>query len=310
VLAPTTKTISRRPSFARTTRGQQSLLGWLFMLPSALFFLLFFIAPFLFIVYVSFHNWNILTPMTPAGWSNYTALLQDSTFQKVAFNTALYTIGSLVFIPPLGLAIAVLLNAKVRLQGLWRTLFFSPALISQVALALIWGALLNPEFGPINNVLISFGISPQQWLSSPSEVLWVIVAITAWQSMGYYAVIYLAGLQGVPKDLTDAARIDGAGSWLSFWHVTFPQLRETNTFVWIILTINSLQIFIPIYVLTGGGPNEASNSILLHIYNQAFQYLTLGPASAMSVVLFVAILIVSVVEIMIMMRGGMNNAEG
>jgi multiple sugar transport system permease protein len=290
-------------------RRQQSRMAWLFMSPSVLFFLVFFIAPFFFIVYVSFHNWNMLTPMTPAGLANYAALLSNATFQEVAWNTALYTIASLVFIPPLGLVIAVLLNARVRLQGLWRTLFFSPVLISQVALALIWGALLNPEFGPINNILVSLGVPAQQWLSSPSEVLWVIVAITAWQSMGYYAVIYLAGLQGVPSELKEAARVDGASTWRSFWHVTFPQLRETNTFVFIILTINSLQIFIPIYVLTGGGPNEASDSILLYIYNQSFQYLNMGQASAMSVVLFVATLLVSVVEVSIMMRRGWADAS-
>jgi multiple sugar transport system permease protein len=290
-------------------RRQQSLMAWLFMSPTTLFFLVFFIAPFFFIVYVSFQNWNMLTPMTAAGLSNYTAVLGNTTFQQVAWNTALYTIASLVVIPPLGLVIASLLNAEVRLQGLWRTLFFSPVLISQVALALIWGALLNPSFGPINNILLSLGIPAQQWLSSPSEVLWVIVVITAWQSMGYYAVIYLAGLQGVPRDLKEAAQVDGATTWRSFWRVTFPNLRETNTFVFIILTINSLQIFIPIYVLTGGGPNEASNSILLYIYNQSFQYLNMGQASAMSVVLFLAILLVSIVEVAIMMRRSWGNAS-
>lgn len=293
----------------RTMRGQQTLTAWLLTSPTTLFFLIFFIAPFFFIVYVSFHNWNMLAPMTPAGLSNYIAVLTNSTFQQVAWNTALYTIASLVVIPPLGLAIAVLLNARVRLQGLWRTIFFSPVLISQVALALIWGALLNPEFGPINNILISLGIPAQQWLSSPSEVLWVIVAITAWQSMGYYAVIYLAGLQGISRDLKEAAQVDGATTWRNFWYITFPNLRETNTFVFIILTINSLQIFIPIYVLTGGGPNEASNSVLLYVYNQSFQYLNMGQASAMSVVLFVAVLLVSIVEVAIMMRRSWTDAS-
>jgi multiple sugar transport system permease protein len=304
---PETRPVIRRRH--RSMRQQQSTFAWLLMSPTTLFFLVFFIAPFLFIVWVSFHTWNMLSPMTAAGLSNYSAVLTNSTFQQVAWNTALYTIASLVFIPPLGLAIAALLNTSARLMGLWRTLFFSPVLISQVALALIWGSLLDPEFGPVNNVLLSLGIPAQQWLSSPSEVLWVIVAITAWQSMGYYAVIYLAGLQGVPRQLRESAQVDGATNWRSFWHVVFPNLRETNTFVFIVLTINSLQIFIPIYVLTGGGPNEASNSILLYIYNQSFQYLNMGQASAMSVVLFLAILLVSVVEVAIMMRRSWGNAS-
>lgn len=299
----------------RTRRGGGSTsvrvrpwVPWAFLAPVILFFLVFFIAPFGFVIYVSFHTWNMLSPMQWVGLSNYSNLLADPIFRQVVENTALFTIASLVVVPGLAILIALLLSTRVRFHGIWRTLFFSPMLTSQVAIALIWGFLLNPIYGPIDALVAALGFPVQQWLYAPNEVLWVIVAISTWQTVGYYAVIYLAGLQSIPNELYEAASLDGATPTAAFRHVTLPMLKETHLFVWVILTINSLQIFIPIYILTGGGPANSSNVILLYIYNTAFHYLNMGSASAMSVVLFLVILLASFVEVGLIGRRGWQGA--
>jgi ABC-type sugar transport system permease subunit len=278
---------------------RRDLAGWLFVAPVLIFSAIFFLGPLLFAMVLSLHQWDMISPVTQMTWvgfRHYVRLLQDPLFRLVLRNTFAYTLGSLVFIPPLSLGIAFLLNARVRLQWLWRTLYFTPVVTSTVALSIVWTHLFDQNFGPVNALLGYLHLPVQPWLSSPTEAMLIVISLSVWQSLGYYAIIFLAGLQGIPQELYEASSLDGAGRWAQFRYITIPLLRMTTLFVLVIITINALQVFVPIFVITNGGPVDTTNVVVLRMYDVAFNYLQMGTASAMAMILFIIVLICTLIQ--------------
>ncbi len=294
-LRPVVKAGSGRAGYLR----RQDMAGWFFVAPVLLFSVVFFLGPLIFAVILSLHNWDMLSPVTQMTWvglKHYILLLEDPLFQLILRNTMLYTLGSVIFIPPLALGVALLLNARVRFQWVWRTLYFTPVVTSTVAVSIVWQHLFDPNFGPVNALLGMMHLPMQQWLSSPTEAMPVVISLSVWQSLGYYAIIFLAGVQGVPQELYEASSLDGATRWAQFRYITVPLLRLTILFVLVIITINALQVFVPIFVMTNGGPVDSTNVVVLRMYDVAFNYLQMGPASAMAMILFAIVLVCTLIQ--------------
>jgi multiple sugar transport system permease protein len=216
--------------------------------------------------------------------------VQDDLFKKSLQITTIYTALTVPVGTILALVIAMMLNQKVKLLSFWRTVYYLPAVVSGVAVALIWGWVLQPDYGLLNSFLRSVGISGPGWFLSED---WAIIglALTALWGSGTNMLLYLAGLQSIPTELTEAAKIDGAGPWAVFWHVTIPLLTPTIFFNVIINIIYSYQVFTNAYVLTNGGPNNATLTMVLYLYRQAFQLFHFGYASAVAWALFIIILV-------------------
>lgn len=266
------------------------LTGYKFLAPSFVVLLVFILTPVLFSLYLSFHSWNIVSSAKPfVGLTNFEALLSDRYFWSAFLNTAIYSLHV-----PIGMALAlllaVLMSQNIRGGRILRSLYFLPSVSSFVAVALVWKWLYHPQFGLFNYALGLFGIPPLDWLAHPSTALLSVMVLSIWMTVGYQMIIFLAGLQGIPGELYEAATVDGAGVIRRFWHITIPLLRPTTFFVLVTSIIASFQVFTLIYVMTQGGPVRSTDVVVFHIYQNAWEYLRMGYASAMSWVLFLVIL--------------------
>jgi multiple sugar transport system permease protein len=268
----------------------------MFLAPSAVPLLMFTIAPMVSALWISLHKWNLLTPMSWVGLDNYTRLVGDSDTRAALLHTVLFLLGYLPIVYFLGLTLAVGLNRRFRGRNLLRSVYFLPVVTSWVVVALTWKWLLNPANGLVNHVLSLVGISGPGWWSSPHWAIPSTVVASVWKDAGFVMVILLAGLQAIPEEFRDAARVDGANAWQSFWRVTFPLLTPSSYFVLVISLISGFQVFDQIYVMTGGGPAGSSRPIVEEIYDLTFRYGDVGGASALSWLLFALILVVTVVQ--------------
>jgi ABC-type sugar transport system permease subunit len=277
--------------------------GYAFISPWLIGGLVFLLIPMLFSLVLSFSSWNMLEPAQFVGLGNFQTMAQDGQFWKSLNVTLLYTLFSV----PLGilgaLALALLLNTKIRGLGVFRTLYYLPAVASTVAASLIWMRLFNPENGLLNGILAALHLNPLMhalgltdptkgyvdWLGSEKTALASLVIMSVW-GIGGSMVIFLAGLQGIPQSYYDAAAVDGATVWHKFRHVTLPLLTPTIFFTLIIGVIGSFQVFTQGFVMTQGGPNNATLFYVLYLYENAFQFLKMGYASALAWVLFLIIL--------------------
>lgn len=230
---------------------------------------------------------------------NYRFIFSDSVFQQSLIVSAVYSL----IVNPLQIAIALmlalLLNTKSRLIGLWRTLILLPAAVPLSVSAVIWGIGLRPD-GPINAMLIAIGISPQRFLTSPDQALWSIILIVSWVGIGYWMTFLLAGLQEIPKSLYEAVRIDGANRWQTFRYVTLPQLRRTLTFVLVANTVANFLVFAPVQILTQGGPRGSTNLIMNEIFTLGFVQGDRSSAAAATVVLVTVVLAVVLIQFRLM----------
>ncbi|MBN1351379.1 extracellular solute-binding protein [candidate division KSB1 bacterium] len=270
--------------------------GYGFLLPSIVLFLVFILTPILFSLYLSMHQWNIINPDKPfVGLANYIEAFQDRYFLNALKNTALFTLQVPVGMM-LSLAVALMMNQQIKGVYFLRTLYFLPSVTSFVAIAMVWQWAYHPQLGLINYVLSFFSINAQDWLTHPDTALISIMIMTIWLGIGYQMVIFLAGLQGIPDFLYDAARIDGASLWQRFVHITLPMLQPTTFFVLVTSIISSFQVFTSVYVMTQGGPSRSTDVVVYHIYQNAWEYLKMGYASAMSWILFVVILIATLIQ--------------
>jgi multiple sugar transport system permease protein len=182
----------------------------------------------------------------------------------------------------------------------WRLLFFLPVITSAVAMSLVWQYIFDPTYGPLNELLKAFGLAPQGWIMSTKLSLVSVVIVSLWQGIGYHAIIYLAGLQGISEDYYEAAKIDGAGAWRRLLSITIPLLKPTSVFVLVMVAINAFQAFTQFYVMTNGGPMDSSNVLGLYIYQTAFDFLNMGKAASMSVIMFVLVIAFSFVQFKMM----------
>lgn len=275
----------------------KEITAYLFILPDLLIFAIFIGFPVFFAFYMSLHRWEIFSDPIFIGLQNYAKLLKDELFLNSVKNTFIFALGYVpgaVFIP---LFIGLILHQKwFRGATLIRTIYFLPVVTGWVEIAVIWQWILNPETGLLNYFLSFLGIPKQYWLSSPALAMPTVITLTVWKVIGFNLVIYAAGLKGIPDQLYEAARVDGATGWRLFRYVTWPLLKSTTFFVMVLSLIGSFQVFAPVYVLTEGGPNYTTDVMVYFIYNNAFQYFRMGYASAMAYVLFLIVFTFSMIQ--------------
>ena len=275
----------------RSGRRRQTGTAYLFLVPGLLLFAVFRLYPLLEGLRLSFTNARLgRATYQFVGLANYARLADDTRFGVSLWNTAFYTVASTLPVLAIPLALAIALNRGVALRTWLRSAFFFPFTLSVVTVGLTWLWLLDPVVGPFNYYLRSLGFPVRSWLADPSTAMWTIILTTVWWVAGYYLVIYLAGLQDIPRELYEAAAIDGATGWRSFWAITLPLLRPVLLFVFVTHIIGSFQIFGQVFILTQGGPGDATRTAVQHLYETAFQnFFHFGSASAMAWVLFAVI---------------------
>lgn len=280
---------------------RRNIVGWLFIMPWFLGFLIFSLGPFLSSLYLSFTSWELIGPANWVGTRNFTTLFtQDLRFTKTLFNSLYYTVFYVPLTMALAFFIAILLNEQVRGRAFFRTAFYLPSVSSGVGTMLLWVWLLNND-GLVNYFLRMVGIHGPNWLGSTQWAMPSLILMSLW-GVGGTMIIYLAGLQGIPQYLYEAVSIDGGGAWAKLWHVTIPQMTPSIFFTMIIGVIDSLQVFTAAYVMTEGGPADSTLFYLLYLYYQAFRYFRMGYASAMAWMLFSLILVLTIVQLRLARR--------
>lgn len=285
------------PPLHITYRSKLSFTGFLFVVPALVFFSIFAFWPMINAFYLSLFNYDMLTTKQFIGLGNYAALMESPVFISSLKTTAIYAFGVSVPIWILSLVVAMLLNQKLRLRTFFRAIFFSPMVMPLVILAVIWSLLYHP-FGPINSVLLSPFIKDlPAWLKSSQHALLAVIIMAIWRATGYYAVVFLAGLQNIPNEYYEAARLDGANTWAVFWNITWPLLMPTTSFVVVVSIINALRHFDAIWVMTGGGPGDATRVLAVLIYETGLSYFRMGRASAMSVILFIFVMGFTIIQL-------------
>lgn len=288
-----------KPMTRARRRLRDNLVAYSFIAPNFLGFAVFTLGPILFAIALAFMSWDGSNEMRFVGLGNFWYLFEDDSFKTAFWNTILYTALTVPLTMVCALILAVFLNQRVFGRDFFRTVMFFPYVASLVAVAVVWNMIFNPAMGPFNMLLVTLGLDPAHvpgWSADKDWAMITVILFSVWKNMGYYMVIYLAGLQGINPDLYEAAGIDGANSWDKFRHITIPQLRSTTFFVVIMLTIQCFKVFDQIYMLTQGGPGSSTLVLVYHIYNEAFISWDLGYASMIALVLFVLVLIVTIVQ--------------
>ncbi len=267
--------------------------------PIMLLFFVFAFLPIGMTMYLSLFRYSPLDMSSPfIGLRNYTfAFSTDKTFQLSLGNTIKFVLIAVPLNLVLTLPIAMGLNALPRFKALFRTVYFVPAIASLVAVVFVWSFMFEPGEGLINVFLRSIGLRSISWLREPGYAMIALVIVTVWQDMGYNTIVFLAGLQTIPNSLYDAAKVDGANARQRFVHITLPLLQRTTLFVTVLTTLSYMQVFIPMQIMTDGGPLNSTRTIVLHIYQQAFEYVKMGYASALAVVLLAMLLVITLVQL-------------
>jgi len=265
-------------------------------MPYIISFLLFAAFPLVFSFILIFHKWNIITPMEFVGMRNFVRLFQDIQFFKAIGNTLVFLLIHIPLQIIAALLLAVFLNQKIKFRGFFRALFFLPVIISGVVITLLWNQLYNFETGLFNLLLLKLGFTRIPWINDPSWAMPSIAIMATWKNVGLYIVLFLVGLQGIPKYLYEAADIDGATSVQKFFHITVPALNSTMVLVIILSTIGGFSLFIEPFVMTGGGPMGSTLSAMLYIYNQAFYFGHMGYAATLGIFFAVIVLIVVLIQ--------------
>ncbi len=288
---------TRRSVQLRRNRVRYALVVLAFLLPSAIPLLAFTLGPMVAALWVSLNQWNLLGPMKFVGLGNYSKLLSDPQTGGVFLHTLYYVIGYLPIVYVGGLALALALNTALKGRSLLRGVYFLPVVTSWIVVALVWRWLLSPTSGVVNRVLGLLGIAGPGWWTDPNWAMPSIIIASAWKDLGFVMIILLAGLQAIPTDMYDASKMDGAGWWRRLFSITLPLLSPSTFFVLVISLINGFQVFDQVYAMTGGGPNGASEVVVEQIYDMTFRYGEAGEASALSWILFVVILAVTVIQV-------------
>ena len=282
---------------SRRMRRRAILVGWSFILPNFVGFALFTLIPVIAAFVLAFMNWDAYNPPTFAGFKNFVRLFADDSFHVALGNTLLYALGHVPLTLAFSLGLAILLNQKLRGIAFFRVAIFFPYITSLVAIAIVWNMLFDPTNGPINQFLHAIGIANAPgWTSSTAWALPAVIITSVWRDMGYYMVLFLAGLQAIPNEYYEAAEMDGAGRWRKFWSITLPSLRPTTFLVLVLLSVSSFKVFDLIFVMTQGGPGRATLVLSQLIYQDGIINGQFGYSSAISLVLFLIVLIVTVFQ--------------
>jgi ABC-type sugar transport systems, permease components len=297
---------SRQQASAGSKRRRNSLRGWrenvagyLFVAPMFIGTSVLVLFPILASVVLSFTNWNIVSGFKKAsfvGFANYQSILSDAIFLKSLGNNLLILLAIPVTLT-IALTLAVLINRYIYLKDLFKIIYFMPFISSAVAVAIVFRVLFHPTRGPINQILMSLGVeNPPGWIADPKFALVSVMLIMIWTGIGFNMIIYLAGLQNIPKELYESAQIDGASSWTQFTRITVPLVSPTTFLLLVAGIISSFKIFDLILVLTNGGPGNATITPVVYLYQKAFLELKTGYASAVSMIIFVIILLITLLQ--------------
>jgi len=293
----------------RWYRSREARIAYLFLLPATIVFIVFTAFPFFHSLYLSFHKWAILTPNRPfVGLANYQNLFTNKDFWNTVRNTLIYSIGVIPGTTACSLGIALLLWRGIKGRNLLRTVYFLPVITSLVVVAIVWSRIFDAQYGLLNQLLNLVGINGPAWFYKPGWAMLAIIITAIWKHAGYYAVIFLAGLHGIPKVYYECAELDGANSRQQFFHITLPLLRRLTALVMVMLTIASFKVFTLVDVMTGGGPMKSTEMLVNYLYRQGFQSLRMGYASAVAWVLFLVILLISLFQMKYI--GGKRDAIG
>lgn len=298
-MATTASTVGAMPMRRRWGRGymfERRLAAILFVLPSLLFLAVFVIYPIFSAFHLSLHRYSLLEAPVWDGFANYQRLLEDDRFLKALGNTLLFALMTVPVGTAISLLLAILINLPLRGIFFFRTAYYLPVVTSFVAVSFIWLWIYEPQFGILNRLLEAAGLPTFAWLRDPNTAMLSIAILSIWKNAGYNMIIFLAGLQGVPEYLYEAAEIDGAGPVQRFWHITMPMLSPTTFFVFVVYFIGALQMFTQSWILTQGGPLDSTLTVVYLIYQNGFEFLKMGSAAAMSVILFIIIAIVTFIN--------------
>lgn len=286
-----------RRSFRLTERRREYLAFLALVLPNMTLLAIWTFWPFFYSVYLSLTNWNLLRPEYDIVWlDNYAALLRSPEFWQITKNTVIFAAGTVVVGLALSLALAVLLNQWLVGRGLWRLIVFSPYITTTAAMALVWSAMYTPKYGIFSNLFALFGLDFPNVLADTKLVLPALMMVAIWKSLGFSTVVFLAALQGVDRSLKEAAAIDGANHWQTFWNVTFPAITPITYFLVITGMIGAFKSFDIVAVMTRGDPSNASNLLVYQIYREAFSFQRFGYASSLAVILFVVLMIITYLQ--------------
>ena len=268
-------------------------LPYLLVSPYLIFVIIFVVFPVLFCFFLTFNKWNIISPMKFIGIDNYSRLFHDRLFWKAIGNTVKFLLLHIPLQLIVSLLLAYLLNQKIKAASFFRASFFMPVIVSGVVVTILWQQLLGFDFGLINKMLMGVGITKIGWLVDPDVAIYSIAVMATWKNVGLYVILFLVGLQTVPTQYYEAAKMEGATRWQQFYHITLPMINPTIFMVVILSTIGGFSLFIEPYIMTGGGPLNTTLSAVLYIYKQAFQYYNMGYSATLG--FFYAIMIMTVV---------------
>jgi multiple sugar transport system permease protein len=272
---------------------KKNVLPYLLVSPYLLFVLVFVVFPVLFCFFLTFNKWNIIAPMHFIGLANYTRLFHDRLFWKAIGNTLKFLLLHIPLQLAVSLFLAQLLNQKIRAIAFFRASFFMPVIVSGVVVTILWQQLFGFDSGLINRMLMATGMNKVGWLVNPDIAIYSIAVMATWKNVGLYVILFLVGLQTVPTQYYEAAKMEGANRWQQFYHITLPMINPTVFMVVILSTIGGFNLFIEPYIMTGGGPLNTTLSAVLYIYKQAFQYYNMGYSATLG--FFYAIMIMCVV---------------
>ncbi|MDO5422729.1 MAG: sugar ABC transporter permease [Eubacteriales bacterium] len=283
---------------AKKKMTKENWTGLAFIAPAVILLFVFLFIPFLLTVGYSFTNYNILKPdkTTFTGLTNFIRLTQDSVFLKSIVNTFVFVILVVPLQVGLALGLALLVNRKLKGISIFRLAFFAPTVLSLVVVSILWSYIYNPNNGLLNSLLANFGLGPFKFLNDPKTAMLCIVIMSAWQGCGFQMMIFLSGLQDIPTYLYEAAAVDGATKWSQFWHITIPGLKNITVFISLQIVVSAFQLIIQPMMMTAGGPQNSTMTIVYEIYQTGFKYNKMGYGSAMALVFTVLVLILTLIQ--------------
>lgn len=288
----------KRLETLKKARRSESIWGYALLGPSLLLFLTFVAGPILSSFILSFHSWNMLSSPDFVGGDNYRMLTEDARLLKVLGNTFYFAVASVVAKMVIGVVLAQMVNSirSKTVTSILESVYFFPILLPLSVIAMVWGLMFNTDFGVVNALLQSIGLSKIPWFTDMQWAMRSIILLDVWKGLGFYFIIFLVALRNVPKDFHEAAEIDGAGGWMKFWRISLPIISPSSFFLLITGVIGSLQIFDSAYILTRGGPGDATRTFVLYLWETAFQKLNMGYGTALAVLLFVIVLIITLLQ--------------
>ena len=277
-------------------RRKEGLVAAVMVAPNLIGLLVFMVVPTVISILMSFTDWNLLNTSSFIGLANFKEAFSDPLFWKTLKNTVIYVFWKVPFNIFISLILAVLINQRMYGRTFFRAILFLPMIASSVSVALLWQPLFDMSSGMLNKILTTIGLPPSTWIYDPKTSMMSVVIVALWKEIGYYMVMFLAGLQSIPSTYYEAASIDGASAARKFFSITIPLISPTTFFVMIISIIGSFQIFDLTTVLTAGGPSNSTNTLIMYVYQAGFRFFRMGYASALSTILFVIVLIFTIIQ--------------